>query len=227
MLPIGDNMNVGFVKAMRITRVVIWIMIMNVSSVWADSYSYQDNSTGVIYLTDSPDSENYALLIKSPDDAARSDLMSDRGDDKSLKKKLDIQKNLRKEYEKIVETIGSVSGVEPELLHAVISVESDYNKNAMSPKGALGLMQLMPETARRFGVTDRKNPVQNITGGARYLSYLLNIFDKNIALALAAYNAGENAVIKYGNKVPPFKETENYVKNVSRIYVHHRQQAQK
>lgn len=221
--PIGEIMNGWMVKAMRLLRVVIWITLLNASCVWADSYSYHDNSTGVIYLTDNPDSENYALLVKSPDDAA----ISDSGDAKSLKKKLDIQKNLKREYEKIVENIGSVSGIEPELLHAVISVESDYNKNALSPKGALGLMQLMPETARRFGVTDRKNPVQNIAGGARYLSYLLNIFDKNITLALAAYNAGENAVIKYGYNVPPFKETENYVKNVSKIYAHHRQQAQK
>jgi len=97
-----------------------------------------------------------------------------------------------------------------ELLHSVIRVESNYNPNAVSPKGAQGLMQLIPETARRFGVGDVFNPLQNLEGGARYLHYLLDLYRGNYPLALAAYNAGEGAVAKYGG-VPPYPETQNYL----------------
>jgi soluble lytic murein transglycosylase-like protein len=96
------------------------------------------------------------------------------------------------------------------LIHSVIKVESNYNPFAVSPKGAQGLMQLIPSTARRFGVNDVFNPIQNIEGGAKYLRYLLDLYHENIPLALAAYNAGEGAVAKYGT-VPPFSETQNYL----------------
>ncbi|HTX37284.1 MAG TPA: lytic transglycosylase domain-containing protein [Bryobacteraceae bacterium] len=100
------------------------------------------------------------------------------------------------------------------LIHSVIKVESNYNPNAVSPKGAQGLMQLIPSTARRFGVADSFNPVDNIQGGARYLKYLLDLNGGNYALALAAYNAGEGAVAKYGD-IPPYPETVNYVQSVA------------
>lgn len=104
--------------------------------------------------------------------------------------------------------------VDPKLLHAVIQAESSYNTTAVSSAGAMGLMQLMPGTARRYGVTDRGDPDQNIDGGTRYLKHLLKLFDSNLDLAVAAYNAGENAVIKYNNTIPPYPETRNYVKEV-------------
>ena len=104
------------------------------------------------------------------------------------------------------------------LLHAVIEVESNYNPDAVSSAGAVGLMQLMPATSARFGVVDARNPISNITGGARYLRYLIDLFEQDLQLVLAAYNAGENAVIKRGFRVPPFKETEEYVRKVLRIY---------
>jgi soluble lytic murein transglycosylase-like protein len=97
-----------------------------------------------------------------------------------------------------------------QLIHSVIKVESNYNPFAVSSKGALGLMQLIPATARRFGVSDVFNPVQNIEGGAKYLRYLLDLYGNNFPLALAAYNAGEGAVAKFGG-VPPYQETRNYV----------------
>lgn len=104
------------------------------------------------------------------------------------------------------------------LLHAVIHVESAYNPQAVSSAGAQGLMQLMPATAARFGVRDPFNPVDNIRGGSRYLRHLLTLFNNNYALALAAYNSGENTVIRYGNKIPPYRETQNYVRKVLKLY---------
>lgn len=104
------------------------------------------------------------------------------------------------------------------LIHAVITVESAYNPNALSKAGAQGLMQLMPATALRFGVNDPYNPHQNIAGGSEYLKRLLTMFENNLPLALAAYNAGENAVKKYNNTIPPYKETQNYVKKVLKHY---------
>jgi soluble lytic murein transglycosylase-like protein len=114
-----------------------------------------------------------------------------------------------------VARIAAEHSLSPQLIHSVIKVESNYNTHAISSKGALGLMQLIPATARRFGVTDVFNPVQNIQGGAKYLRYLLDLYHNNFPLALAAYNAGEAAVARYGG-VPPFAETRNYLILVGR-----------
>lgn len=108
--------------------------------------------------------------------------------------------------------------VEERLLHAVIQSESAYNANAVSSAGAVGLMQLMAPTAARYGVYDRHDPQQNISAGTRYLKDLLAMFDGNVALAVAAYNAGEGAVKKYNNSIPPYRETQNYVKQVVSLY---------
>lgn len=112
-----------------------------------------------------------------------------------------------------VDRIADRHGLSPELLHSVIKVESNYNPYAVSPKGALGIMQLIPATAQRFGVADVFDPIENIEGGARYLEYLIDMFHGNLMLAVAAYNAGENAVAKYGT-VPPYAETQNYLRLV-------------
>jgi len=109
-----------------------------------------------------------------------------------------------------VDRIAAQNALPPQLIHSVIKVESNYNPNAVSAKGARGLMQLIPSTAQRFGVADSFNPVENIQGGAKYLKYLLGLYGNDYALALAAYNAGEGAVAKYGT-VPPYKETQNYL----------------
>lgn len=109
-----------------------------------------------------------------------------------------------------VEQAAARHALPAELLNSVIRVESNYNPNAVSPKGAQGLMQLIPETARRFGVGDVFNPLENLEGGARYLRYLLDLYGGKYPLALAAYNAGEGAVAKYGG-VPPYRETQNYL----------------
>lgn len=121
-------------------------------------------------------------------------------------------------YHALISDVATRVGVPAALLHAVIKVESGYNPRATSPKGAMGLMQLMSGTAERYGVSDRTDPAASIEGGARYLRDLLAMFNQDLALALAAYNAGENAVKRYGNTIPPYRETQNYVASVMAIY---------
>jgi hypothetical protein len=124
----------------------------------------------------------------------------------------------KKRFAQLIEQTAFRYQVDAKLVHAVIQTESAYNSSAQSPKGAVGLMQLMPDTARRFGVTDRNDPDQNVEGGTRYLKHLIKMFDPYLDLAVAAYNAGENAVIKYNNTIPPYPETQNYVKQVLALY---------
>src|ERR1043166_440039 len=113
---------------------------------------------------------------------------------------------------------GKTNGVDPLLLYSVMHQESSFKSRAISPKGARGLMQLMPGTAMRYGVTNIFDPRQNIEGGARYLRFLLDRFDGDVNLALAGYNAGEGAVEKYGWRIPPYAETQEYVRRISRRY---------
>jgi hypothetical protein len=113
---------------------------------------------------------------------------------------------------------GVRNGVDPVLLYATMHQESSFKQRAISPKGARGLMQLMPGTARRFGVTDIFDPRQNIEGGARYIRFLLDSFGGDVSLALAGYNAGEGAVLKYGRQIPPYRETQEYVRRITRRY---------
>jgi soluble lytic murein transglycosylase-like protein len=118
----------------------------------------------------------------------------------------------------LVEAAAKKYDIDPLLVHSVIQVESNYNPYAVSPKGAQGLMQLMPGTARRFGVSNSFDPRENIEGGVRYLKYLSGLFPQDPRLALAAYNAGEGAVWKYNYQIPPYRETEQYVYKVARKY---------
>jgi soluble lytic murein transglycosylase-like protein len=113
---------------------------------------------------------------------------------------------------------GVRNGVDPVLIYATMHQESSFKQRALSPKGASGLMQLMPGTARRFGVTNIFDPRQNIEGGARYMRFLLDSFDGDVELALAGYNAGEGAVLKYGRRIPPYRETQEYVRRITHRY---------
>lgn len=108
-------------------------------------------------------------------------------------------------------------GIDKALIKAMVQVESGYNPNAVSKKGAYGLMQLMPDTAKRYGVRNLRSPTDNLQGGVRYLKDLLQMFDHDTRLALAAYNAGENSVKRY-NGIPPYRETINYVKKVMQLH---------
>jgi len=124
----------------------------------------------------------------------------------------------RAKVEHLVNSNARRYGLSPSLLHAVIRAESAYNHRAVSHAGAQGLMQLMPATASRYGVRDSFDPADNIRGGAAYLRDLLDMFDQDVKLAIAGYNAGEGAVMKYGRSVPPYSETQGYVKKVLQYY---------
>jgi len=129
--------------------------------------------------------------------------------------------DLRKRREALGPLIDQVAyrhGLDPALVRAITHVESRFNANALSPAGAAGLMQLMPATAKRYGTANRMDPAQNLDAGARYFKDLLAQYSGNVALALAAYNAGEGAVQRAGNRVPNYPETRNYVKTVMQLY---------
>jgi soluble lytic murein transglycosylase-like protein len=169
-------------------------------------YSYMD-ADGIRHYTDVPDNNRYKLLVLSPQD------MTESGDHYDLAV---LARATR--YDSIIEKAALSAAVEPNLLRAVIVVESGFNSRAVSKRGAVGLMQLMPATATRFGISNRYDPNQNIHAGARYLKFLMDRFGQNIRLALAAYNAGEEAVDRNGGQIPPFSETMAYVPRVMKIY---------
>jgi soluble lytic murein transglycosylase-like protein len=171
-------------------------------SVSAEIYKYQA-SDGSIHFTDKPMKGNYRLLW-------RSGKKKRKGYSYSLAR---LRKN-KAELTPVIDDVAKQLHLHPGLLHAVVMVESAYDPKAISKKGARGLMQLMPGTANRYGVLDSYDPKQNLQGGAQYLKDLLKLFEFDIKLALAAYNAGENAVFKYGKTIPPYRETQNYVKKV-------------
>lgn len=124
----------------------------------------------------------------------------------------------RRPFHQEIVSAATRAGIDPALVHAVIRVESAYNARVVSPKGAVGLMQVVPGTGRRFGVDDLLNPGANIRAGTQYLSHLMRIFEGDVSLALAAYNAGENAVLRYGRSIPPYRETRGYVPRVLGVY---------
>jgi cell division septation protein DedD len=176
----------------------------------ANSYYYKKDSNGVVYYTNiDPKSSGYKK-IGSPWGTFRGTPKSQRG-----------YLNKYKYSDKFDEHIDSTAGwygVDPLLIKAMIKVESNFNPEAVSPQGAMGVMQLMPATAERIGVSDPFDPVENIEGGVKYFSMLMNMFNNNTTLAIAGYNAGENAVIKYDYKIPPYEETIEYV---NRVYAHY------
>jgi len=124
-------------------------------------------------------------------------------------------------YDQLINEVASKYAIDPCLIKAIIKAESNFNHQAVSPKGARGLMQLMPQTASFLQVENPFHPEHNIEGGTRYLRYLINLFQGNLSLALAAYNAGENTVIRYGG-IPPFRETRNYVALVLSLFEKYR-----
>ncbi|MDQ3753950.1 MAG: lytic transglycosylase domain-containing protein [Acidobacteriota bacterium] len=127
-------------------------------------------------------------------------------------------------FDALIKENGARYGVDPFLIFCVMEQESQFNARALSPKGARGLMQLMPGTAARFGVRSAFDPAENIKGGTRYLRELLTVFGGRVELVLASYNAGEGAVMRYGQRVPPYRETRNYVQRISKRYGQTRQQ---
>ena len=162
----------------------------------ADIYKYTD-AEGVIHLTNVPTDPEvpYVLILRE--------------------KRVIIQlKGDISPYDHMIFSAAEKYGVDSALVKAVIKAESNFNHRAVSPVGAKGLMQLMPSTAATLQVKDTFQPENNIDGGVRYIRYLMNLFNNNLPLVLAAYNAGENAVIRYNNRIPPYPETQTYVRRV-------------
>ncbi|OAJ53555.1 lytic transglycosylase [Paraburkholderia ginsengiterrae] len=166
-------------------------------------------SNGAIVLTNEPGKAGLAVIVAGDPPAERGAKRADtstpgNGD--------------ASQFADVIAEASRTFRVQPELLRAVIDVESRYNPKAVSEKGALGLMQVMPETARRFAGGDMLNPRDNVLTGARYLRFLLDLFKDDVELTVAAYNAGENAVIRAGYRVPSLRETRLYVPRVLERY---------
>ena len=169
----------------------------------ADIYSFVD-SEGVTHFTNVPVDGRYRLLLATPPE------------ERAARPEHYLAKSA--EFEPLIERAARSQSVRPELVRAVIVVESAFNPRAVSSRGAVGLMQLLPATARRYGVADAFDPEQNIKAGVHYLRDLLTRYGNNLELTLAAYNAGEDAVERHGRSIPPFAETQHYVPTVLRIY---------
>ena len=170
-------------------------------SVSADIYRYVDEDD-IVHFTDAPTDKRFKIFMR------------DLKKDKELRTKLKYASSVNPaEYEQLIRNCSERYGVNQSLVKAVIHAESGYDPNAVSSKGASGLMQLMPATAKSLKVADRFNPRDNVDGGVKYLRFLLDTFRGDVSLAVAAYNAGLNSVAKYGG-IPPYNETRTYVNRV-------------
>jgi soluble lytic murein transglycosylase-like protein len=171
----------------------------------ADIFSYTD-AQGTVHFSNVPVNPQYRLLVAA--------VSEDRGAANAPRNWL----SKSAVYDSLIDSAAQTHTVKAALIRAVILVESGFNPRAVSKRGAVGLMQLLPETARRYGVSNIYDPGQNIRAGTQYLRDLMVRFDSDLNLTLAAYNAGENAVERYGGRIPPYKETQKYVPSVLRIY---------
>ena len=179
----------------------VFLMMLIVISAQADIYRYEDDE-GIVHFTDAPTDRRFKIFMR------------DLKKDKQLRTKLQFASSVNPaEYDQIISSCASKYGVSPSLIKAVIHAESGYNPNAVSRRGASGLMQLMPGTARSLKVSNNFDPKDNVEGGVKYLRFLLDTFRGDVSLAVAAYNAGLNKVARYGG-VPPYNETRTYVNRV-------------
>jgi soluble lytic murein transglycosylase-like protein len=201
----GINLNIFSVKSgktslLALAAVSIISAFMAAGTARADIYKHIDKD-GVLHLTNVPSDPNvkYIMVMRE--------------------KRILFQPNIDvNKYDDIINRTANKFGLDSALIKAVIKAESNFNHNAVSPVGAQGLMQLMPKTAYALSVDDSFHPEKNIEGGARYLRYLLKTYRGDLSLALAAYNAGEKAVAKYHYNIPPYRETQNYVRRVLSLY---------
>jgi len=186
--------------------------LLGANAARADIFSFKDEK-GVVHFTNLPDDKRYKLVRKEAGSPSAATKVGFGEPVTYMPSAADIAR-----FTPIIEAAARTHGVDSALVHAVISAESGYKQSAVSRTGARGLMQLMPATAERYGVQNIMDPRENIVAGVKYLRDLLQMFQGNTELAVAAYNAGENAVIRYGNKVPPYAETMGYVPKVLAFY---------
>lgn len=194
-------------------RALCYVIILTLSVqariAQADIYSFVDEA-GVTHFSNVPIDGRYRLLLASPPEPAPAPAPAASGDARWLTRS--------HAFDPFIESAAREAQVQPQLVRAIIVVESAFNPKAVSRKGAVGLMQLLPKTARRYGASNAFDPKQNITAGTRYLRDLIARYGNNLELVLAAYNAGEDAVERYGKRIPPFSETRQYVPAVLSIY---------
>ena len=193
---------------MRITTTLLLASLAISGAAQADMYVSRDANGGYVLSNVLRPGRHYERVIREPTSVAAAASFTPSSP----------QMIASAPFAEAVQAAAIANQLPAALLHAVIDNESHYNPNARSPKGAGGLMQLMPETARELGVDNVYDPAANIQGGARYLKRLMTLFDNDMALAVAAYNAGPEAVLSRGKVIPPFAETQRYVPNVLRQY---------
>jgi len=194
-----------------LTMVLILLCVPAAAQAQAGIYAFAD-AHGVIHFTNMPSDPRYASMTRVHYRSS-----ANRGAGTARVNRHDADR-----FQPLVEQAAREHGVDRALLQAVITAESGYDPYAISRKGAVGLMQLMPETARRYGVRNLYDPAENIQGGAKYLRELMTRFNNDLALALAAYNAGEDAIVQHGNRIPPYRETLLYVPRVMELYRRYR-----
>ena len=189
-----------YIAVLLMTQALL-IVLIPIQPIRADIYRYEDEE-GIIHFTDAPTDRRFKIFMR------------DFKKDKLLRTKLQLPSSANPaEYENIIRANAEKYGVSASLIKAVIHAESGYNPNAVSRKGASGLMQLMPGTARSLKVNNSFDPKDNVEGGVKYLRFLLDTFRGDVSLAVAAYNAGLNKVAKFGG-IPPYTETRTYVNRV-------------
>jgi len=185
-------------------RVLLLLALIMPAASHADIFAYVD-AAGVTHFSNVPIDDRFEVVLNAESDeelpAIHPAILS-----------LSIR------YDSMIREEAMGANIDPDLVRAVIVVESGFDANAVSSAGAQGLMQLMPATARSYGVNNVFDPQENIRGGALYLRDLIDLYNKDYELVLAAYNAGENAVAKYGGRIPPYVETRNYVPKVLGVY---------
>ena len=204
-LRIGDWFGLDCAKSKNLGRVLFLFCLQYTTLAYSDSYKFVDGTGEIFYASvTTPKTRPGPRIRVQPTYSL--DLPFIKGQETSS------------DVNTIAMNAASAYGLDPQFLRSVILAESSNDPTAISPKGAIGLMQLMPATIERFGVNDPFDPAENIQAGAKYLSHLLNVFNSDFKLALAAYNAGENNVRKHGMQVPPFPETQQYITRVMGHY---------
>jgi soluble lytic murein transglycosylase-like protein len=191
------------------SRLLPTLLLLAAPLAHADIYAYTD-AAGVVHFTNVPTDPGYKLVLASPAEPSpvAAKAATPRGD----------WRKRASTYAGLIDQTAKRLALQPALLRAVIAIESAFDAHAVSRAGAQGLMQLHPATAKRYGVGDAFDPEQNVHAGARYLSDLLRRYGNDLELALAAYNAGEDAVDRHGRHIPPYRETREYVPAVLKLY---------